>query len=94
MCYSSGLTVSFGECQALIDLYESTDGEAWFDQTGWGENPDVNTWYGVTVQSGHVHTIDLGNALMNQNNLSGSLPNSLGDLEWLVELYLAHNDIN
>jgi Leucine-rich repeat (LRR) protein len=65
-----------GDRRALMDLYEATDGSSWSNDSGWGSgNPD-DYWYGIKVNSeGRVSRVDLSD-----NNLAGSLPESIGNL--------------
>ena len=41
--------VPVAECQALVDLYTSTDGDDWNTTTNWLQSPNVGDWYGVNV---------------------------------------------
>jgi Leucine-rich repeat (LRR) protein len=77
------------ECQALVDLYESTNGAEWFNNTNWLEGLDVSTWYGISVTEGHISLIE-----MNGNNLVGDLPESITDLPYLSELCLTANSVS
>ncbi len=70
---------------ALVALYNATDGPNWNNNTNWLLGP-VDTWYGVTVDSGSVVKL----ALLN-NNLSDSLPPEIGDLINLDTLLLGNN---
>ena len=45
-------TVSEIEKNALIDLYNSTEGENW--NSTWNLNQPVESWYGVTVENSQV----------------------------------------
>lgn len=86
--------------QALIDLYNSTDGPHWKNKTGWLD-PAAPTWFGVTVSGvqydsggnvvapGFVQKLAMGN-----NSLSGPLPASLGNLTGLVSVSLSLNYLN
>jgi len=60
-----------GERQALLDLYTSTQGDAWTTRTGWnGVAGTECTWFGVTCTGGvNVIKVDLTG-----NNLVGTLP--------------------
>ena len=40
------------EKNVLLELYKSTQGQKW--NTTWDVNAPVDTWFGVTVQNGHV----------------------------------------
>jgi hypothetical protein len=56
------------ECQALVALYDSTDGDNWLDNTGWKVTNTPCNWFGVTCKKGSVGKIELPS-----NNLKGSL---------------------
>ena len=70
------------QCDALLDLYTSTNGASWTDNTNWLADDDIcSTWYGITCAGGNVTGISLGS-----NNLVGGLPSSLSDLTALTVL--------
>src|SRR6476660_8549772 len=73
---------------ALVDLYNSTDGPNWYDNTNWLTKSPVSTWYGITVSSVRVSKI-----VIDFNNLNGSIPLSLGNLENLNYLELDANQL-
>ena len=52
--------------EALIALYNSTNGAGWRKKQGWLTDAPVGEWYGVTVEGERVVKIDLQN-----NNLRG-----------------------
>ncbi len=79
--------VSATEKQALIDLYNATQGDHW--NTKWNLKKDVATWHGVTVADDHVTGISL---LF--NNLEGTLPASIGALTHLRVLELSFNKLS
>ncbi len=75
---------------ALVALYNSTDGPNWTNNSGWLDPETVLAdWYGVTVNDGRVTQIYLGD-----NNLSGTIPESIGELDALTYLNLRSNKIN
>ena len=78
--------IPVSECEALVALYNSTDGPNWTYHTNWMENNQPGTWYGVTVTDGHVTELDLYN-----NNLVGSMPSELVLLSSLTSLHLGYN---
>lgn len=85
---------SQAEYDALIDLYNSTGGDNWINNTGWADATDtiqsVAGWYGVNTDSeGNITSLFLGS-----NNLVGSLPPSINDLANLYYLQLSFNDIS
>jgi hypothetical protein len=79
------------ECEVLVALYESTDGDNWDNNGGWNETNTPCDWYGISCSGGHVTSITLGSRNSYGNNLSGSLPESLGNLSNLQVLNLGRN---
>ena len=75
------------ECQALVDLYGSTNGAGWVDNTNWLQSTAVSTWHGVMVDNG-VTQLNLY-----YNQLNGSIPTSLGNLSNLQALHLYGNQL-
>ena len=72
---------------ALMSLYRSTGTTRWWNRTNWGSAAPINTWYGVTTNSdGRVTELNLRG-----NNLVGTLPAALGDLDQMVNLQLSSN---
>ncbi len=76
------------ERDALIALYNATDGANWDDNTGW-LSADVSTWFGVTVSGCNVIDIALPG-----NNLVGTLPPEIGNLTFLEGLDLGANQLS
>ncbi len=77
------------ERQALVDLYNSTGGDNWTDNTNWLSDKPVGEWYGVsTNKQGYVIELNIVS-----NNLIGSLPESIGDLTYLNLLWLTAGDL-
>jgi hypothetical protein len=84
------------ERAALITFYNSTGGDTWTDNSGW-KTPPLDTdgfampgtegsWKGITVENGHVTSIDfLG------NNLNGTLPAQLKNLVQLGNLSISNH---
>ena len=78
------------ERDALVALYNSTDGANWKDNTGWmGEVGTECLWYGVTCESASVTRLSIAN-----NSLTGTIPSELGNLADLNYLYLGANSLN
>ena len=81
--------------EALVDLYNSSDGPNWFDNQFWLAEDDalnlfrINTWHGVyTDTERRVVALTLSD-----NNLRGMIPASLGDLEKLGWFHLPFNEL-
>jgi hypothetical protein len=47
------------ECQALVALYEGTNGPGWMNHGGWLTTSTPCGWYGLTCDAGHVTGLDL-----------------------------------
>jgi Leucine-rich repeat (LRR) protein len=74
---------------ALVALYNSTGGANWTNT--WDLNQPMSTWYGVTLTDGRVTSLDLGEN--SSQNLVGSLPSELGNLNKLETLHLWNNQL-
>ena len=42
--------VPYEECEALVALYESTNGAGWFDNSNWLQTTTVGDWNGIVVE--------------------------------------------
>ena len=72
---------------ALMALYNSTDGPRWTNNTNWGSTLPLDDWYNVNTDAdGRVTYLALWD-----NNLRGTLPAELGNLDQLTELPLQDN---
>lgn len=80
--------IPHSECEALVAFYISTGGDNWTNNTGWLQTSTPCTWYGLTCNEGHVSHLHIYG-----NGLSGHLPQELGDLAELVELWLVSRSL-
>lgn len=78
------------EREALIALYKATNGDNWTNNTNWCSDKPVSEWYGITALTNptRILAIDLAT-----NNLSGTLPDEIGNLSNLNSLYLPFNNL-
>jgi hypothetical protein len=75
------------ERNALIDLYNSTGGPNWYDNSGWlGAVGTECSWYGITCNSDQTSVESI---VLSSNWLSGSIPATLGNLANLQSLDLS-----
>jgi len=88
--YSVPLTngVTTKDYDALIALYDATNGDNWTQNTDWKTTEPVDSWYGISVSGAHITGIDLSS-----NQLSDSIPAELGNLSYLQSLYLNGNQL-
>jgi len=81
-------SISQAECDALLALYNNTNGAGWIDNTGWASSDDPCSWFGVECAGGSVVRLSL-----DSNNLVGTLPAQIGDLVGLTHLFLQKNQL-
>ena len=73
--------------QVLDTLFRVTGGETWTDTTNWLSDEPLSEWFGVeTNEAGKVTGLSLGG-----NNLAGSIPAVVAELDDLVTLDLSAN---
>ncbi len=77
------------ECEALVALFNSTNGPNWSVNTNWLVTNTPSDWWGISLKNGHVSTIGLFS-----NQLSGPIPASLVDLPSLENLILGLNQLS
>lgn len=79
-------SISNAERGALINIYNSTDGENW--NRTWDLEKDPRNWFGVVVKNGVVTELNL-----NGNALSGYFPTYITSLTKLTKLDLSNNKL-
>lgn len=76
--------------EALVALYNATDGDNWRENTNWLSSAPLDDWYGVKTDSaGRVVEVSLW-----LNKLEGELPSEMGNLAKLEMLNLPLNKLN
>ena len=74
---------------ALVALYNATDGPNWHHSTDWLSDRPLQQWQGVyTDRSGRVTRL-----ILPRNQLRGEIPPEIGDLVMLEELSLPENEL-
>ena len=85
--FGEKVPVSGGDRDALVALYNATDGPNWENNTNWLTEKDLSTWYGVSAQNGRVTSLNLW-----VNELNGEIPWELSKLTELEILDLSWNN--
>jgi Leucine-rich repeat (LRR) protein len=81
--------VNVKDSLALVDLYNSTNGPSWYNHSGWLTTDPVSTWRGITVTGTRVTGLYL-----DDNNLIGTIPSSIGNLVKLTSIDLGFNQLS
>jgi hypothetical protein len=74
---------------ALMDFYDATGGALWLNQAGWSYN--AQCWFGV--KCGGINSSDVTELSLPKNQLSGTLPASLGTIAGLEYLDVSNNQL-
>ncbi len=72
---------------ALVALYDRTDGPNWTNSTNWKSIEPLDRWFGVTTEGDGTVT----GLVLENNNLNGTVPADLGELTHLKTLNLSFN---
>ncbi len=84
-----GLDVCDGsDRDALVALYNATDGPNWKHNTNWLSDRPLHEWHGVGTVNGRVSSLHLSS-----NGLNGAIPAELGRLSNLQWLFLHGNSL-
>ena len=75
--------------EALIALYNSTNGPDWVRSDKWLSEAPLGTWYGVSTNTDGRVT----NLILDNNNLQGTVPSEIGYLDKLENLSLEFNKL-
>jgi hypothetical protein len=82
------------ERQALVDLFHATGGPRWKDRAGWlGPAGTECDWHGVQCDPGPVAPTNVVGLDLADNNLTGTVPSSLGALSRVEYLFLFGNHL-
>ena len=87
---SAGIDSSLTDREVLIALYNATNGSNWTNNENWLSEAPLGDWYGVRINTeGLVTQVDL-----DKNNLQGTIPSEIGQLNTLVNLSLENNQLS
>ena len=94
-CHSSCPQIPTNEYNALKDLYDSTNGQSWYWESGevhWSfdscEDPCIENWGGVVCNSNNNTILEIS---LSSHNLVGYIPESIGNFSNLTYLDLLSN---
>ena len=73
--------IPFSECEALVSLYNGTNGESWSNNDGWLISNTPCGWHGITCFGDHVTLLELSS-----NQLTGGIPVELMNMTSLSNL--------
>lgn len=76
------------EREALVALYNATDGDNWTNKDNWCSDKPLDEWSGISTKNGSVFEVWLYD-----NNLNGSIPSEIGNLLNLSYLSLGVNHL-
>ena len=84
--------------EALVALYNATDGPRWNNDENWLSDRPLGEWYGVVTIEIYNEVVDkysyhVAALVLADNNLTGELPPELGNLSQLQHLLLEHNNL-
>jgi Leucine-rich repeat (LRR) protein len=96
---SNAAKLSWKEHTILMDLFDATRGETWYNHTHWGDNSkNICTWHGISclhngtevaAEHGIITAITLSN-----NHLNGTIPAVVFDLQALESLDVSKNGVD
>jgi hypothetical protein len=84
------------EHRVLMELFAATSGDGWTNRDGWGTEKSPCDWYGVWCDflDGDASRPVVAGLSLSLNNLAGTLPASLGELQHLHSLTVSGNRLS
>ena len=90
VCAPCTVCDSFPDYEPLMALFESTRGESWLNNKGWGEDCNYCEWYGIECDSSNR----VKNLLLPLNGLNGPLPLEITKLSKISAIILDQNQLS
>lgn len=94
-CPVANPSIPVAHCEALVELYESTNGPNWntdSNEGAWNSQTDPCEWEGISCASGNSASQVVSIELV-EKGLNGPVPGSIGNLTDLQFLDLSFNDL-
>ena len=74
---------------SLVAFYNATNGDEWTNKRGW-KTAQLDYWYGITLNNNRNKVVRIS---LNDNQLSGSIPAEICDLNQLYYISLCSNQL-
>lgn len=87
--YAQCTGVAVGDSLSLVELYNSTNGEDWNNNSGWLIDP-VEEWYGITLTT---NGCNLKRINLSSNNLAGGI-SEISNFSELIQVNIGNNPLN
>ena len=82
--------VNVKDSLALVNLYKNTNGDNWSNHNNWLTSSPVSSWFGIKLDQNN----NVVNIILYNNNLTGNLPSSLGNIANLDTLEFGRNHLS
>ena len=81
---------------ALVALYNSTNGKDWTNNANWLSEKPIYSWYGINCTSAGMleGTARVVGITLINNNLSGTIPKEIGNMDSLKVFSIAENKLS
>jgi Leucine-rich repeat (LRR) protein len=82
------------ECEALVALYNSTDGFHWTNNSGWLVSNLPCDWFGVVCIAINIDDLHVKELNLWGNNMFGTIPIEIGNLSFLEKIHFESNQLH
>lgn len=91
--YNAEVASRVAQRYVLATLLYSTNGTGWQTNTNWGQGHECE-WYGVGCETGEDEVAFVTYLDLNSNNLDGTIPEEIGYIKSLQQIYLWGNHLS